>query len=418
MLQRIKVVKDLLLLKLDSILSQLESVLQQLKAVSRSIQAATHTSVEDSNALLKSAIHLVEVQQQQNQFQSHLIHQLKILKQQQEQIDQKIHSLDGRIHALDRNLVLAGHATEAMDDLKDNFAAVNEQLQALKHQNLSILYYVSTKELVSKSLIEQSKPVVESHNEAMEVGKVEENLAELRLSQSFASEDLAKLKLFQSLGFSATCIYDIGASNGCWTKAIAQAFPNAEFHLFEPLADAFEPYQRGLAEITQSQIECRIHSFALGEVCKVDEIGVTVDPSGSSLLVEHTSEYFPSSVHVQVLTLDEAITRFSLPFPQLIKMDTQGYELKILQGASKALEHVELIILESWLSRGYGAETPLLFEIAAWLAERKFFLLDFSGVYRDDKGILIAQDCIFAKEPSLFLSDQYIREFVTTKIDL
>jgi hypothetical protein len=45
--------------------------------------------------------------------------------------------------------------------------------------------------------------------------------------------------------------------------------------------------------------------------------------------------------------------------------------------------------------RSYGPKTPLLLEVANFLRQFDFYLWDFGGEWRDDKGVLGAQDCVF-----------------------
>jgi hypothetical protein len=89
------------------------------------------------------------------------------------------------------------------------------------------------------------------------------------------------------------------------------------------------------------------------------------------------------------------VEEFRLPIPQVIKMDTQGCELNILQGAAKSLAKVEVLLLECWLTRAYGPSTPLLLEVADWLQGFDFHLWDLGNAWRDSAGVLVAQDCLF-----------------------
>jgi hypothetical protein len=96
-----------------------------------------------------------------------------------------------------------------------------------------------------------------------------------------------------------------------------------------------------------------------------------------------------------MLTIDYVVEEFRIPIPQVIKMDTQGCELNILQGATKSLPQVEVLLLECWLSRAYGQSTPLLLEVADWLRKVDFYLWDLGNAWRDPSGVLVAQDCLF-----------------------
>jgi hypothetical protein len=96
-----------------------------------------------------------------------------------------------------------------------------------------------------------------------------------------------------------------------------------------------------------------------------------------------------------MLTIDHAVQVLKLPVPQVIKMDTQGCELSVLQGAQQTLPQVEVLLLECWLVRAYGKSNPLLFEVANWLRQFDFHLWDFGDAYRDADGTILAQDCVF-----------------------
>jgi FkbM family methyltransferase len=229
----------------------------------------------------------------------------------------------------------------------------------------------------------------------------------------FGSEDRIILERLKTLGFSPTSVWDVGASNGAWTRLVGSAiFPDACFQMFEPLADLSSHYQEGLQDLLVSPVNCILHQFALGEQSGEATIGFNTDLASSSLLVEQKSEYFPEAKAIQVMSIDDAVRSFQLPKPQLLKMDTQGFELEILKGGVQTLESLEVILVEGWLTRAYGPKTPLLMEIANWLAQYDFFLFDFGGTYRSESGVLVAQDAFFVKGSSKTLqSDVGERRF-------
>jgi hypothetical protein len=106
-------------------------------------------------------------------------------------------------------------------------------------------------------------------------------------------------------------------------------------------------------------------------------------------------------VGVPVTTLDELVRRRGLPIPSLLKLDTQGAELAILQGAQSVLASIDVLLVETWLWRAYEGKTPLLIEVASWLAARGFFLWDVGGTYRSDAGVLQSIDCFFINAESM-----------------
>jgi hypothetical protein len=100
-------------------------------------------------------------------------------------------------------------------------------------------------------------------------------------------------------------------------------------------------------------------------------------------------------VQVPMTTIDALMAAGSVKQPQVIKVDTQGYELSILRGAVKTLPKVSVLLLECWLYRGYGSQTPLLTEIADWLRSINFRLWDIGDTYRGEDDSLATVDCVF-----------------------
>jgi FkbM family methyltransferase len=210
--------------------------------------------------------------------------------------------------------------------------------------------------------------------------------------------DRAALERLRQLGWRPRCIYDIGSSNGVWTLMASALFPLAEFHLFEPLIDREPQYREGLDYVlSRGPLRATVHPVALDAVARRSSFGISAERVGSSLLVETTSQWFPEVIEVETTSLDAYRESRGLPAAELIKVDTQGAELRILQGAERTLERVEVLVLETWLDRCYGPSTPLLHEIAAWLAPRGFLVADFCGEYRGAKDRLLAQDVVFAR---------------------
>lgn len=131
-----------------------------------------------------------------------------------------------------------------------------------------------------------------------------------------------------------------------WTRTIATVFPNATYHLFEPLAELLPEYRDNLSQLPTT-IRSTLHPVGLGEKTGSTSMGIGYDPTASSALVKHKWQDFPDSAEVQIISLDDAVKTLSLPYLQLIKMDTQGFELKILKGAVETLQHVEMLLIES-----------------------------------------------------------------------
>jgi FkbM family methyltransferase len=208
--------------------------------------------------------------------------------------------------------------------------------------------------------------------------------------------DRERFRHLKNLGLDLARFFDVGASIGRWSSRVSVDFPHATFNLFEPLIDHAPSYRLKMETTLARHPNFRLHKTALGPECKrtwmylypENLVGSTALPLGST-------PAGAQRVEVDMLTLDYVVKEFRLPVPQVIKMDTQGCELNILEGATRTLPEVEVLLLECWLTRAYGESTPLLFEVAEWLRQFDFHLWDLGNAWRDAEGVLVAQDCLF-----------------------
>lgn len=114
---------------------------------------------------------------------------------------------------------------------------------------------------------------------------------------------------------------------------------------------------------------------------------------GSSLLPVHNAE----KITIQLVTLDAGTpAEFA---PDIVKMDVQGGELRIIRGGLETLKRAELVVVETWLYRGYGAGTPLAHEIIEEMEKLGLMVVAAGGPYINETGILYSIDFYFARIP-------------------
>jgi len=210
-----------------------------------------------------------------------------------------------------------------------------------------------------------------------------------------ASTDRHLLLHLHKLGLNFKHYFDVGASNGVWSNQVSEDFPEATFDLFEPLVEHAPEYWEKLGPRLTQHPNFRLHKVALGAECKRATLYLYPEPASSTVLTTTGQPQAARPIEVDMLTLDYAIKEFRLAVPQVLKIDTQGSELMILQGARDTLPKIELLLLECWLTRAYGPNTPLFLEVAQWLRDFGFHLYDLGNPWRDADGTLVAQDCVF-----------------------
>lgn len=210
-----------------------------------------------------------------------------------------------------------------------------------------------------------------------------------RYQRHTMAEVLAHLK---ALAFSPRTVIDVGVAYG--TRDLYEAFPESEFLLIEPLAE----YQSVLEKISgkyRAQYEIAAAGARPGRL----EIHVHPDLSGSSLLKESEEGDVNGTPRVvPVVTLDEACGQRGLGGPYLLKIDTQGAELLVLEGAKKILPETEVIILEVSFFQFYQ-NGPLFHEVIGWMKEHGMVAYDmFGGQNRPLDRALAQVDMVFVKE--------------------
>jgi FkbM family methyltransferase len=186
-------------------------------------------------------------------------------------------------------------------------------------------------------------------------------------------DSLEVLELLRPLNLKI--IYDIGANVGTWTLLAKAIFPMAEVHAFEPLAIHQQGFQRDAGHLPG----VHLHKVALGDVAGHETMQVTDFSDASSLLP--LSEAGQQEWRVQVVAREEVhVERLDdwrcealMPFPSLIKLDVQGFELAVLRGAVRCVEQATAVLAEVSFRKFYEGQ-PLFQDVAHFLSERDFSL--------------------------------------------
>lgn len=168
-------------------------------------------------------------------------------------------------------------------------------------------------------------------------------------------------------------IYDIGANRGSWTLLAKSIFPDSEIHAFE----ALESLEKEFRKNTASLQDVRWHGVALGSKRKKSVMTVNSSIDTSSLLPltkEGKKEWNVSETgktSVQIWPLDIWRQAAQLPWPNLIKLDVQGYELECLKGAIECLSQKLVILCEISFKQFYQNQ-PRFSELVSFLGNLGF----------------------------------------------
>jgi Methyltransferase FkbM domain len=81
---------------------------------------------------------------------------------------------------------------------------------------------------------------------------------------------------------------------------------------------------------------------------------------------------------------------------RMLKLDIQGFEDRVLAGATKSLPKITLIQLEAAFGGMYEKE-PTVFDHAAKLAQNGFQIIDVQEAFRDDVGRVLQVDTLLER---------------------
>lgn len=213
--------------------------------------------------------------------------------------------------------------------------------------------------------------------------------------------DIAALHTVASLRkFKIDLVLDVGANFGQFAREVRQGGYEGRIVSFEPLSQAHDELQQS------SESDLMWDAFprcALGDHDGVVEINIAGNSQSSSILpmLESHLSAAPESAYqgkeiVPIRTLDAIAGQYikdaRAPF---LKIDTQGFEWQVLDGARAALPHVKGILVELSLVPLYEGQ-HLWREVIARLEAEGFTLWAFMPVFSDPvSGQTLQMDGIF-----------------------
>lgn len=197
-------------------------------------------------------------------------------------------------------------------------------------------------------------------------------------------------------------IIDVGAAQGKWSLEARNIWRKANSLLFEPL------YERGN---DLDRLSKQFNNFYIVKAGAGNEIGtvdffVTKDLDGSGIADNDSGTL---KRIIPVTTIDCEVSKLKLESPYLIKLDTHGFEIPIIEGMTVTLKKTELIIIECYGFR-IAPKSLLFWEMCQYMDSKGFRLIDIVDVkYREKDKAFWQCDAFFVpKTNESFKSNIYL----------
>jgi FkbM family methyltransferase len=194
-------------------------------------------------------------------------------------------------------------------------------------------------------------------------------------------------------------VLDVGANAGQYGELLREGGFAGRLVSLEPVAEAFEELERRAASDAGWEAVCVAASDVDGEIT----LNVTGDSRSSSVLARNDrfadkAGWAPKeSRSVAARRLDGLVGELLRPEERAyLKLDIQGYERAVLDGAGDALARFDALELELSVTPLYEGQ-PSLAEMLPLLAERGFRPVCMEPILLDDDGLLMELDGVFAR---------------------
>jgi FkbM family methyltransferase len=203
-----------------------------------------------------------------------------------------------------------------------------------------------------------------------------------------------RLRTLAELGFRPPVIFDVGAAGGNWATLAHSIWPGSRIVGFEP-----NRREQAALDATRARIPAfEYHLCFLGRERKTVEY--VDNDRQTSILDDHAQG---ARARAQMQVLDELIAAGTIPAPDFIKLDVQGFELEVLAGAEKAMQHARGLLLEvSFVPFHPGM--PTIDVVLDFLRERGFVWHDVAGILRRP-----TDDCLWQMDAFFLRHDDPLR---------
>ncbi|MEQ1473973.1 MAG: FkbM family methyltransferase [Candidatus Acidiferrum sp.] len=175
---------------------------------------------------------------------------------------------------------------------------------------------------------------------------------------------------------------------GSWSRQLMRHFPNANYLLVEAQEAAHGP---ALEKFKKAHPQVRVELCAAGN--REGEIHFDASDPFSGVA---SAEPFPkNNIVVPMARLDTLVKQTGWLGPYLLKLDTHGFEVPILEGAVEILSRASMLIVEAYnFTLCPGALR--FYELAAYLEQRGFRCVDvFDQMIRPSDRALWQMDMVF-----------------------
>jgi FkbM family methyltransferase len=217
----------------------------------------------------------------------------------------------------------------------------------------------------------------------------------------FPSEDMAR-RFTIIKNQNINIVFDVGANVGQYSRKMREYGYDKKIISFEPLKSAYQQLKT-VAGKDKNWVLC---NYALGDEDTKSTINISGNSVSSSILNILTTHvdsapqsHFVDTQEIEIKKLDTIFDSFcSSEDNAMVKIDTQGYEKNVIDGATESLSKIKVIQLEMSILPLYENEM-LYMDMIHYLDNKGFQLFALENGFSDpNTGQLLQVDGIFVRK--------------------
>jgi FkbM family methyltransferase len=179
-------------------------------------------------------------------------------------------------------------------------------------------------------------------------------------------------------------ILDVGANVGQSVRRFRAIYPSGVIHSFEPSRRTFDELRQRIAGTS----DVFAWNYALGASVGSGTLFENSYSDMSSLLPLDVAGWgtIEAEATVEMTTVDEFVSSHGIPRVDILKSDTQGYDLEVLKGADSTLREGKITLVQTeFIFSAMYRDLPSFDEMFRYLTDRGFKLVSIYGFrYHDD----------------------------------
>lgn len=188
------------------------------------------------------------------------------------------------------------------------------------------------------------------------------------------------ISILKSNNFRPKLIIDIGANHGTWVRLWKDAFPKSNFILIEP--------QNWLEPSFKDLLDSKTIFLPVGAGKENGTFLFTInserdDSSTFSLSSDEAHSRGYKQIEIPIQTLNTIVQQNGNIIPDIVKIDAEGLDVEVLEGASNLFGKTEIFLVEASINSTFEAND--ITKVITYMDSKGYRTFDITDINRPFK---------------------------------